>query len=59
VWRWGPLPAFLFDRRGQRCRILSCGEMNARTIEFEDGFQVVASRYAIRKPRKDSERGNL
>jgi hypothetical protein len=51
VWRWRQSQMHPFDRFGQRCRILCCGKMNSATVEFEDGFQVVTSRYAVRKAR--------
>jgi hypothetical protein len=46
VWFWrSRLP----ERKGQRCRVLARGKMNSALVEFEDGFQVVTSRYAIRR----------
>ena len=48
VWFWRKkLP----DRKGQRCRVLVRGRMNSIAVEFEDGFRVVTSRYAVRKVR--------
>ena len=45
VWFWrSRLP----DRHGQRCRVTARGRMNSILVEFEDGFQVVTSRYAVR-----------
>ncbi len=46
VWFWR---ARLPERKGQRCRVLARGKMNSILVEFEDGWQVVASRYAVRK----------
>lgn len=48
-------PHFLFwdrlGRKGQSCRILQPGRINARDlqIEFEDGFIAVVNRRAIRR----------
>lgn len=52
VWFWRKwLPA----RKGQRCRILAVGSLNSAMVEFEDGYVVITSRYAVRKApaRKD------
>lgn len=48
VWRWHWTELFPFERFGRRCRILSNLGIMA-TIEFEDGFQIVAGRSAVRK----------
>jgi hypothetical protein len=46
IWFWkSRLPA----RKGQACRILARGKMNSILVEFEDGYKVVTSRYAVRK----------
>lgn len=46
VWFWkSKLP----ERKGQRCRVLTQGRLNSVLVEFEDGFLVVTSRYAIRR----------
>jgi hypothetical protein len=37
------------DRKGQLCRVLVRGKMNSCAVEFEDGFQAVTSRNALRK----------
>ena len=48
VWYWRKrLPG----RKGQRCRIVARGKMNSALIEFEDGYQVISSRYAVRKAK--------
>ena len=39
------------DRKGQRCRVIARGRMNSVLVEFEDGFRVVTSRYAIRRAK--------
>lgn len=47
VWYWR---ARLPDRKGQRCRVvLRARRMNSVLVEFEDGYQVVTSRYAVRR----------
>ena len=46
VWWWR---ARLPSRKGQRCRVLVRGKMNSVLVEFEDGYRVVTSRYAVRK----------
>jgi hypothetical protein len=48
VWYWR---ARLPDRKGQPCRVLARGTMNSVLVEFEDGFQVVTSRWAVRRAR--------
>ena len=46
IWFWlSRLP----ERKGQACRVLARGTMNSILVEFEDGWQVVTSRYAVRK----------
>lgn len=46
VWFWrSRLP----ERKGLACRVLARGTMNSILVEFEDGFRVVTSRYAVRK----------
>lgn len=49
IWWWRTrLP----ERKGQRCRILvRAKRMNSVLVEFEDGFRVVTSRYAVRRTR--------
>ena len=39
-------------RKGQRCRVLVRGRMNSCLVEFEDGYQAVTSRNALRKAAK-------
>jgi hypothetical protein len=46
VWWWRKrLP----ERKGQRCRILARGSRNSVAVEFEDGYRVITSRWAVRK----------
>lgn len=39
------------ERKGERCRVFARGKLNSIGVEFEDGFQVVTSRYAVRLRR--------
>lgn len=46
IWFWKKrLP----ERKGQACCVLARGKMNSILVEFEDGFKVITSRFAIRK----------
>lgn len=45
-WHWRK---YLGDRNGQLCRVLAVGRMNSALIQFEDGYKVLSSRYAVRK----------
>ena len=45
-WYW---KKWLPERHGKLCRILATGKMNSILVEFEDGFTVITSRYAVRK----------
>lgn len=46
VWHWrSKLP----ERKGEPCTVLVRGRMNSVLVEFEDGFRVVTSRYAVRR----------
>lgn len=49
VWHWR---ARLPERKGQRCRVLARGRMNSILVEFEDGYRVITSRFAVRKESK-------
>jgi len=46
IWFW---KTRLPERKGQRCRVLARGKMNSILVEFEDGYRVVTSRFAVRK----------
>ena len=48
IYAWGPR-CMGFDRKGQACRVLVRGSMNSALVEFEDGFQAIVSRSALRK----------
>ena len=49
IWFW---KTRLPERKGTVCRILASGKMNSVLVEFEDGYRVVTSRYAIRRNKK-------
>jgi hypothetical protein len=54
VYSWGPrgnLPGAM-DRKGQRCRVLARSAMNSALVEFEDGYQAVVSRNALRRDKR-------
>lgn len=51
-YAWGPR-LMGFSRKGAFCRVLARGRMNSCKVEFEDGFQAIISRNALRK-RKES-----
>ena len=45
-WHWRKrLP----ERHGQPCRVLARGALNSVLVEFEDGYRVFTSRFAVRK----------
>jgi len=46
VWFWRSRFA---ERNGTRCRVITRGKKNSVLVQFEDGFKVVTSRYAVRK----------
>jgi hypothetical protein len=46
IWYWR---SRLAERKGQACRVLAHGSMNSVLVEFEDGYLVITSRYAVRK----------
>lgn len=50
IWYWKKrLP----DRKGQSCRVVTTGKLNSALVEFEDGFRVITSRWAVRKKKHD------
>lgn len=56
IYSWGPRfrvrGMLVLDRKGQRCRLLIRGKrMNSCLVEFEDGYQAVVSRNALRRIR--------
>lgn len=44
IYRWDRQ-----GRKGQRCKLLARGTMNSCLLEFDDGYQMVTSRNALRK----------
>jgi hypothetical protein len=49
VWHWWVRPVDQ-ERKGQRCRVLvRAPALNSILVEFEDGYLVVTSRYAVRR----------
>ena len=46
VWRWKKI---LVERFGQPCQIICIGKMNSALVQFEGGYRVVTSRYAVRR----------
>ncbi len=40
------------ERKGQPCKVLVRGKMNSCLVEFEDGFRVITSRFAVRREKK-------
>ncbi len=53
VWFWRPQrwPGRTVDRKGEPCRVVTRGGQNSSLVEFEDGYRVVTSRYAVRKAK--------
>jgi hypothetical protein len=49
VWYWRANWMRRIERKGERCRVLVRGAKNSVLVEFEDGFRVVTSRYAVRR----------
>jgi hypothetical protein len=53
VWQWEGSWWRPVYRKGQRCRILVWAPaMNSVLVEFEDGFKVNTSRWAVRPVRQ-------
>lgn len=61
IYSWGPrfrVPGLpVLDRKGQRCRVIVRGRMNSALVEFEDGYQAVVSRNALRRPHATPDAG--
>lgn len=53
IWFW---KTRLPERKGHACRKLARGRMNSILVQFEDGYKVVTSRFAVRlaNPRKEN-----
>jgi hypothetical protein len=43
-FRWNRM-----GRKGQRCAVVARGSMNSCCVRFEDGFEAVTSRNALRR----------
>lgn len=53
VYAWNRM-----DRKGQPCEVLARGKMNSCCVRFPDGYTMVTSRNALRKPKPlPSEKG--
>lgn len=48
TWYWRKKPEGQ-NRKGQHCRVVARGRMNSIMVEFEDGYRVITSRYAVRE----------
>lgn len=53
VYRWNVTWMRPINRKGQLCRVLARGKRNTVALEFEDGFTVTTSAWAIRKHQLD------
>jgi len=42
--------------KGRSCRVLARGKMNSVLIQFEDGFKMITSRYAVKKENEYERR---
>ena len=51
IWYWRKK---LGKRKDQPCRVIARGAMNSIAVEFEDGYRVITSRYAVRKAMKEA-----
>lgn len=54
VWRWtktryGPLNDQLQGRKGQRVRVVTRGRDRKIWAQFDDGYNVITSRWAVRR----------
>jgi hypothetical protein len=52
IYRWGARYPRTLERKAQACRVIARGRMNSALVEFEDGFQAVVSRNALRKRKE-------
>lgn len=50
LWFW---KAKLPERKNQPCRILARGKLNSILVEFDDGYRVITSRYAVRLKKEN------
>lgn len=49
IWYWRK---WLPERKGQPCRIVAVGRLNAALVEFDDGYRVITNRRAVRRVKK-------
>lgn len=49
VFRW---KKYRPELKGQLCRVLARGKMNAALVQFESGEKVITSRNALRKAKE-------
>jgi len=45
LWYWKKRLGFY---KGKPCKVLAWGKMNSILVEFEDGYRVITSRFAVR-----------
>jgi hypothetical protein len=46
IWHWKERPP---GRKGQKCRLMACGEKSSALVEFEDGYICMTDRRGLRK----------
>ena len=49
IWYWRKR---LGQYKNRPCRVLVRGKKNSILVEFEDGYRVVTSRYAVRRAQE-------
>lgn len=53
IYRWRRVLGGVCRHR-QPCRVTARGRMNSIRVEFNDGWRVITSRYAVRKEARDA-----
>ena len=53
IWYWRKK---LGQYKNKPCHVLARGRMNSILVEFEDGYRVVTSRYAVRRKVAEARR---
>jgi hypothetical protein len=53
IFRWDR-----HGRKGQTCLVLARGKMNSCLVEFEDGYQMVTSRNALKRHEHSNPLGS-
>ena len=51
VWFWRESHRCVVNRKGQRCKVTARGTRNSIRVQFEDGFTVITSCFAVRRLR--------